>query len=222
MSAYGVVVARFWGARRTLDVALIASILCVFPYMAHVYQFNTAMAQYPLAHLLAALAVVSAVRATVAGVAISALLYVAAFSIYQSVVANAATLFVVWLLTRILFRDEDQRVTGRQTVRSTFAVLVSAVAGGAIYLAIVSTLNIEFDTDHSAEEAFRLGGAMDLSYTATAVWTGTRSFFLWPQDYFPEYLKAHPACLPGGGGSCLLWLPGRLRGKDGRRRDCLP
>jgi hypothetical protein len=67
MSAYGVVVARFWGARHTLDVALIASILCVFPYMAHVYQFNTAMALYPLAHLLVALALVSAVRGTIWG-----------------------------------------------------------------------------------------------------------------------------------------------------------
>ncbi len=31
MSVYGVVVARFWGARRAIDIALIAAIVCVFP-----------------------------------------------------------------------------------------------------------------------------------------------------------------------------------------------
>ncbi len=213
MSAYGVVVAKLWGARKTLDVTLVASILCVFPYMAHVYQFNTAMAQYPLAHLLAALAVVFAVRASVLGVAIAAMLYVAAFSIYQSVAANAATIFVVWLLTRILFRDEGQRVTVRQAGRSTIAVLASVVIGGAIYIAIVSMMHIEFDTDHAAAEAFRLGDALDWSYAFAAVWTGTRSFFVWPQSYFPDYLKdIQLAFFVAAGGVCL-WVPRRLPAK---------
>ena len=213
MSAYGVVVARFWGARKTMDVALVASVLCVFPYMAHVYQFNTAMALYPLAHLLVALAVVSAVRATVRGVAIAAALYVAAFSIYQSVAANAATLFVVWLLTRILFRGEGQTVTAGQVARSTIAVLTSVVAAGAIYLAVVSMMYVEFDTDHSAEEAFRLGGALDLAYTIPAVWTGTRSFFLWPQAYFPDYLKAIQLAFLAAAGAVCLWRPVRISAK---------
>jgi hypothetical protein len=213
MSVYGVVVAWFWGARKTLDVALVASILCVFPYMAHVYQFNTAMAQYPLAHLLAALAVVFAVRGTVLGVAIAAMLYVGAFSIYQSVAANAATLFVVWLLTRILFGDQGQRVTVRQAGRSTIAVLASVLLGGAIYLAVVSMMHMDFDTDHAAAEAFRFGGTLDWSYTVAAVWNGTRSFFLWPQSYFPDYLKdIQLAFLVAAGGVCL-WIPRRLPAK---------
>src|SRR6266567_8624547 len=103
MGAYGVVVARFWGARSAASIALIAAILCVFPYMAHVYQYNTAMSTYPLAHLLVALALVFSTRATFVGVAIAATLCVGAFSIYQAVAANAATIFVIWLLSRFLF-----------------------------------------------------------------------------------------------------------------------
>src|SRR5258705_3398191 len=57
MSAYGVVIARFWGLRKTTDIALIAAIVCVFPYMAQTYSYNTSEATYTLAHLLAALAV---------------------------------------------------------------------------------------------------------------------------------------------------------------------
>ena len=32
MSVYGVVVARFWGARKAIDIALITAIVCVFPW----------------------------------------------------------------------------------------------------------------------------------------------------------------------------------------------
>ena len=41
-------------------IALVSAIMCVFPYMAHIYQYNTTMAPYPAAHLLAALAIVLA------------------------------------------------------------------------------------------------------------------------------------------------------------------
>ena len=124
MSIYGVVVARFWGVRNAIGIALIAAILCVFPYMAHVYQYNTSMVIDPLAHLLAALAVVFSVRATLRHVALAAALYVAAFSIYQSVAANAATIFVIWLLGKVLFEEEGKGLLLRQAVRSTVAVIL--------------------------------------------------------------------------------------------------
>src|SRR2546427_5709582 len=75
MSVYGVLVAYFWGARKPMDIALIAAIVCVFPYMAQVYQYNTSMAPFALAHLLAALAVVLSTRATFRHAAIAAVLY---------------------------------------------------------------------------------------------------------------------------------------------------
>ena len=103
MSVYGVVVARFWGVRRAIDIALITAIVCVFPYMAQTYQYNTSMAANPLAHLLVAAAVVFSTRATVRNVAIAAALFLAGFSIYQAVAANAATIFMIWLLARLLF-----------------------------------------------------------------------------------------------------------------------
>src|SRR5438034_10563947 len=37
MSAYGVIVARFWGLRNATETALAAAIMCVFPYMAQTY-----------------------------------------------------------------------------------------------------------------------------------------------------------------------------------------
>ena len=96
--------------------------MCVFPYMAHIYQYNTTMAAYPPAHLLVALAVVLSTRATVVTVAVASLMYVAAFSIYQAVVANAATIFVVWLLSRHAVRRRGEGLLSRTTLRATVAV----------------------------------------------------------------------------------------------------
>jgi hypothetical protein len=207
MSAYGVIVAHFWGARKTIDIAVIAAILGVFPYMAHVYQYNTSMAINPLAHLLVAVAVVLSTRATIRHGAIAAVLYVAAFSIYQSVAANAATIFVIWLLSKILFGDESQHSGAKQLSRSMIAVVTSVVAGGLLYMAIVSMMNIDFDTDHSAEEAFRLGGVFKLSFAISEIWRGTRSFFIWPESYFPDYLKAIQLAFVAAAGAMCLWLP---------------
>jgi hypothetical protein len=207
MSAYGVLVAHFWGARNTMDIAVIAAILCVFPYMAHVYQYNTSVAINPLAHLLVAVAVMLSTRATIRHGAIAALLYIAAFSIYQSVAANAATIFVVWLLSTILFGDDGQRTAATRTIRSTIAVVASVAAGGLLYLAIVSMMHIDFDTDHSAEEAFRLGGALNLLVAISEIWRGTRSFFVWPESYFPDYLKTIQGAFLATAGIACLWLP---------------
>ena len=73
MATYGVLVAHFWGARKALDIALVATIVCVFPYMASVYQYNSVMIAYPLAHLLVAPAVVLSARARALPVLLAAL-----------------------------------------------------------------------------------------------------------------------------------------------------
>jgi len=213
MSSYGVLVAYFWGLRRTVDIALVSAIVCVFPYMAHIYQYNTSMAPFPAAHLLVALAVVLATRATVIHVAAASLMYVAAFSIYQAVVANAATIFVIWLLSRHLFAGEDGGLLARKTMRATIAVVASAVAGGLIYLAIVSMMHLEPDTIHSSDEAFHLQGLLTPLQGLAEIWQGTRSFFLWPENYFPDYLKALQVAFLAVAGLFCLWLPARLGAK---------
>ena len=210
MSVYGIVVARLWGARKFLDIALVASILCVFPYMAQTYQYNTAMATYTLAHLLAALAVVFSIRATAVRIAVAALLYVAAFSIYQTVAANAATIFVLWLLCRLLFPEEGSVFASRETLRASVGVVVAVVAGGLLYLAAVSQIHIEFDAYQAPESAFRLGGATNLSQSIPEMWAGTKSFFVWPERFFPSYLKGIQLVFLVVAGACCLWLPARL------------
>ena len=142
MSIYGVLVARFWGARNTLDLTLVASIVCVFPYMAQVYQYNTSMATYPLAHLLAAVAVILSTRGTFIHAATASLLYLAAFSIYQSVIANAATIFVLWVLFNLLFGNEGKAVTVRAMLRSTVWAVVSVAVGGILYIVAVSFMDV--------------------------------------------------------------------------------
>jgi hypothetical protein len=213
MSAYGVLVAHFWGLRRTLDIALVAAVMCVFPYMAHIYQYNTTMAAYPLAHLLVALAVILSTRATFMRVAVASIMYVAAFSIYQAVVASAATIFVVWLLSRQLFAGDGEGLWSRQTVRATIAVVVAVVAGGLLYLAAVSTMHLAPDTIHSSEEAFQLRGVLTPGQGLTEIWQGTRSFLFWPENYFPGYLKSLQIALLAVAGLFCVWLPGRPGGK---------
>lgn len=209
MSAYGVIVARFWGLRNATDMALAAAIMCVFPYMAQTYSYNTSMATYSLAHLLVALAVVYSTRATVRHTALAAVLYVAAYSIYQAVAANAATIFVIWLLGRLLFGTGDRPFVFRETRNATVSALVAALAGGALYLAAVSTMHIDFDSSQAAGTAFRFGGAPQLSQALPEIWQGTRSFFIWPERYFPDYLKDVQLAFLAVAGIFCLWLPAR-------------
>ena len=207
MSAYGVVVARFWGARNTTDIVLIGAILCVFPYMAHVYQYNTAMAAYPVAHLLAAMAVVLSARATLPWILAAAVLYVGAFSIYQGVASVAATIFVVWLLVRTVFAGANESPFASSTLRATFSVLLAVVAGGALYLAIVSSMSIPPDTIHSSDDAFHLRGALTPAAAVPDILRGTRAFFRWPEAYFPGYLKNLQLGLLAVALAVCLWLP---------------
>jgi hypothetical protein len=213
MSVYGVVVARFWGAHKLIDVALIAAIVCVFPYMAQTYQYNTSMAMNPLAHLLAAVAIVFSTRATVKGVAIAAALFLATFSIYQAVAACAATIFLVWLLARLLFGDPKAAFVSPPTLRATIATLVAAVVGGVVYLVCVSMMDIPFDSEQAAETAFHLGGVAKPLLAMHEIWNGTRGFFLWPERYFPDYLKELQLALVAAAAICCLWLPRGLWAK---------
>jgi hypothetical protein len=175
--------------------------------MAQIYQYNTSMVPFPLAHLLVALAVVVSARARVIDVAIGSLLFFAAFSIYQAVVANAATIFVVWLLGAALFGSGDTAFWSRRTARTVAAVLASVIAGGVVYLAAVSMMRLEPDTIHSSEEAFRLGGALNWNLSIPEIIQGTRSFFVWPEHYFASYLKGIQIALLVAVAIFCLWLP---------------
>lgn len=213
MSLYGLVIARLWGARRTMDIALVGSIVCVFPYMAQVFQYNTSMATYSMAHFLSAMAVLLSTRATIAGIATSALLYMLAFSIYQSVIANAATIFVFYALMRLLFNEKDHRFFSMDMLKSAFAALLAVVIGGMIYLAIVSFMDISFDSTHAADKAFSFGDGINLTLAASEIMHGTRSFFFWPENYFPGYLKSIQLVLLAAAGLICLWLPANIGSK---------
>jgi len=213
MSIYGILVAHYWGARKVLDIILIASIVCVFPYMAQVYQYNTSMATYSLAHLLAAAAVILSTRGTFIHCAIATLLYIAAFSIYQSIIANAATIFVIWLLALLLFYKEGAAITSRTVFRSIIGALLSVAIGGLLYILIVSFMDLDFDSSHAAGEAFQLGKGFNFTFAISEILRGTRSFFMWPENYFPFYLKIAQLVLIGGAGIFCLLLPKSLGGK---------
>jgi len=207
MALYGLLVAHFWGVRRTLDLVLVASVMCVFPYMAQVYQYNTTMATYSVAHLLAAVAVILSAKGTVKHVIMAALAYVAAFSIYQSVIANAAAIFCIWLLSRAVFSEESARLFSWETVRSAVAALIAVGAGGLLYVAAVSQMNLQFDAYQGAGEAFSFKNGLQLSLAVPEILNGTRAFFFWPENYFPDHLKKIQLVFLLGAGALCFWLP---------------
>ncbi len=189
MTSYGMLMAHFWGATRTIDIVLVASVLSVFPFMAQIYQYNTAMFSYPLAHFLAGAAVVLSVRATATYVVAAAVLYMIAFSIYQSVAASAATIFLVWVLARLLFAEAGGYQNVKEMVKSSGSALLAVFVGGLIYLAALAVMDVQIDTYQGADKAFTLSDGIDPGFVATEIVKGTRSFFFWPENYFPESLK---------------------------------
>lgn len=207
MAAYGLLVAHLWGMATTMNIAIVASILCVFPYMAQVYQYNTAMATYSLAHLLSALAVFLSVGATFRRVILAALAYVAALSIYQSVICNAAAIFCIWLVSQLLFGGEKDGLRYKALAKSLSASILAVVLGGLIYVGIVSHMHIQFGAYQGADEAFSLRRGLDLSLGIQEVLKGTRSFFMWPEHYFPDYLKKLQLVFLAGAIVVCAWLP---------------
>lgn len=206
MSLYGLIAAHLWGMRRTLDVALIGAILVVFPYMAHVYQYNTTMATYTVAHLLAALAILLSIKARIGAVALAAACHFFAFSIYQSVVNNAAALFLVWLLLQWVYPPPPDEAERRPALwRSTLATLAAVLLGGLFYVAAVKSMDIPFGDYQGAGQAFDLGKGFDPLLALRALFEGSRAFYLWPEHYFPSALKAlQIVLLAGAAGLCLL------------------
>lgn len=208
MSLYALIIAHLWGLRRTFDIVLVGGLLVVFPYMAHVYQYNTTMATYSIAHLLAALSILLAVQARVLSVLLAALCLFFAFSIYQSVANNAAAIFLVWLL----MRWSDPHVYPADKLglwRPGAATLIAALAGGLGYVAVVKTMDIPFDAYQGAREAFDLGKALDPVQALRALFEGSRAFYLWPEHYFPQPLKLAQLALLGGAFAISLIIPRR-------------
>lgn len=206
---YGLLVARIWGARNALDVASIAAILCVFPYMAQMYQYNAVQVPFGIAHILVAGAVLLSVRATIPSCLIAAALYAASFSIYQSVIANAATILVFWFLNKLLFEEDGKLSSVSAIGKSTVGALATLAAGGLLYVAWVSLMNVDFDTYQRTDKAFSLRRDLDLSALAAELVRGSRSFFFWPENYFPEALKKVQLIFVAGAAICCAWFPKR-------------
>jgi hypothetical protein len=215
MTAYGMLISKFWGARKTLDIALISSVLCVFPYMAQLYQYNACTAPFALAHLLAASAVFLSIRATLVSVVVASLLYMGAFSIYQSVIANSATILGVWVTAKVLVAQEEESFSHKLIAKSVIGALLAVCAGGLIYMAAVSTMDLKFDSYQSAGQAFSFWEGLNLSQAATEIINGSRGFFFWPESYFPEYLKKIQLLFLAGAAIACLWLPRGLAAKIG-------
>lgn len=208
MSLYALVIAHLWGLRRTLDIVLVGGLMVVFPFMAHVYQYNTTMATYTVAHLLAALSILLAVQARVLAVILAATCLFFAFSIYQSVANNAAAIFLVWLLMR--WSDPDLSPADKTKLwRPSAAAFVAALAGGLSYVAVVKTMDIPFDSYQGAGEAFELGKGLDPVQAMRVLIEGSRAFYLWPEHYFPLPLKLAQLALLAGAFFICLWSPPR-------------
>jgi hypothetical protein len=219
MGVYGVLVAHFWGARRTLDVALVASVVCVFPYMAHVYQYNSVMVAYPLAHLLVAAGVVLAARARILPAALAALLFFIAFSIYQAVLANAVTILAVWLLMRTLFTGAPEAPPAgataatrvRPTVAAAGAVLLAIAAGGVLHVLAVWSLDLPANAAHGADDAFsmqsRIEDGLQLGRAVAVVLQESRALFVWPEAYMPQPLKGLHALFVAAAALCAVLVP---------------
>ena len=215
MTGYGLLVSRLWGATKPLDIVLISSVMCVFPYMAQIYQYNACTAPFALAHLLVAAAVFYSVRGRAIGVIAATLLYIAAFSIYQSVLANAATIFFVWLLIQVFQATSNAPFTWKDVVSTSTRVLMAVGVGGLLYMAAVSTMDLKFDSYQAAGEAFNWKSHLNIPHNGAAILQASRGFFFWPENYFPDYLKKIQLVLLSATALFCLLVPRRLAAKAG-------
>jgi hypothetical protein len=213
MAVCGLMIARVWKLERPLDIALVAALVCVFPYMAQIYQYNFCTVPFALAHLLAAAAVMLSIRATVLSVLAAAVLYAATFSVYQAVLANAATLLAFWFLATLLFKVRDGAPVRSALLKPTVAAAVAVILGGLLYIALVAVSGKGVSHYQGADEAFAMRPKLDPTLMASLLSQGSRAFFIWPEHYFPPYLKVLQIVLVGGAALACLSLPKTWRAK---------
>jgi hypothetical protein len=156
---------------------------------------------------LSALAVLFSIRPTFLSIVAASLLYTAAFSIYQSVIANAATIFVLWMLSTFFLAGSSEGFRLARVLRPLVAACASVIIGGILYVTIVWFQHIEFSAYQGAGEAFSLHHGFTPLTALKEVLEGTRSFFLWPEQYFPDFLKKLQLVLLFGAGILCLWMP---------------
>lgn len=208
MAVYGLLIARVWHLQRPLDIGLVAALVCVFPYMAQIYQYNFCTVPFALAHLLAAAAVMFSIRATLPSLLAAAVLYAATFSIYQAVLANAATLLAFWFLSRLLFGHPVGRNADKfALVKPLGAAATAVLLGGLLYLALVALSGKTVSSYQGADEAFRMRLTLDPALILSLLGQGSRAFYVWPEHYFPAYLKVLQLVLVGGAGLACLLVP---------------
>jgi hypothetical protein len=89
--------------------------------------------------------------------------------------------------------------------------------GGILHVLVVSSLDIPFDSAQGADQAFslrsRLEHGLQLSYAASEVLRGSRAFFVWPEAYLPQPVKALQGLLLVGAAIGCLALPRGAKAK---------
>jgi hypothetical protein len=95
----------------------------------------------------------------------------------------------------------------KSLLKPTLAALSAVIAAGLIYVAIVWSMDLKFDAYQAAGQAFNLEAGRNFSYAISELVQGTRNFFLWPQNYFPNYLKKVQLVLLVVSGFFCLWQP---------------
>lgn len=188
-TTYGLVVAHAFGLRRTADVAIAASIVSVFPYMAQLYHYDTAAFPFSVAHLLAGLGALLSLNHRRIGVVVAALLYAAAFAIYQSVLGNALAIVAFAAIFRLIAANDKDSAQGDNVALVLLRALIAIVSGGLLYVLIVKFSGVPVDSYQGADKAFSIGSGIDLPLSLSVVLKATKGALVWPENYFPLWAK---------------------------------
>lgn len=214
-SVYALLAASAWRIERSADIAAVGAVICIYPYMAQLYQYDTSAFPFALAHLLAGLAALSTLRSTVARVLAAAALYAAAFSIYQSVIANALCLMAFAMVVRAMKTRASGNFVSRDNLRDALGALLAVIGGGLLYLLLIKVSGIHIDSYQDADKAFSLSDGIQPALAFERLVTGSRNSLLWPENYFPLWLKQIQIALLLVAGTVCALVPRTASAKAG-------
>ena len=134
-------------------------------------------------------------------------------SIYQSVIANAAVILVIWLLAQIVQANREDASSRVTLLRASGWALAAPLAGGLLYVLAVSQIGYEARTYQHVDEAFSFEHALQPQLVVPAIIAGSKAFFLYPENYFPEFLKKLQLLLIAGGALAATLLSSGAKNK---------
>lgn len=191
LSAACCVIIRTFDIKSRVLQALLAAVIVTFPAEAFTLTYMFTAAPYALSFLLFALSVYELTRGGWGRAALSALLFCLACGIYQAYLSLAASLFVAYIIKKLITREWS----AKEGIAFGVKALAVMLAGLAVYFAVNKLVLAATATEYNDYAADLLYQSITPATILRLIKTAYLSFFYFFRHNYLQYIPTRTAQL---------------------------